>query len=128
MILVEGVTMDIFKLLNRVEKAKLPTRAGGSFDMSEVHAILAVIVSYTTKDYNEENQLPPELFDGFVQYLIRLDNSSVARNAFFLMIMNHDYMNDTIDAPEDVDGNVIDKYHDSAEKFFAKYGREITGA
>lgn len=102
---------DIRKILEKPDKAPLPKKAGSGYDQSEANAILSLVITST-----RGKQLPPEEFNNFCKYLVRLDNASLATRAIKMMFSVHPYMNEELG---DIEGR--DKYKEGVDLFIDKY-------
>lgn len=103
---------DVEKVFKDPDKAAMPSKAGSGFDLSEGSAFLSLVIS-TSKG----KELTPEEMENFSRYLVRLDNGSLATNAFKMMFKVHDYMNKELG---EVEGH--DKYEPAYKIFADKYG------
>ena len=103
---------DIRGVFTKPEKAPLPKKAGSGFDLSEGSAFLSLVVSSS-----KGQEITPEEMANFARYLERLDNGSLATNAFKMMFAVHPYMNKELG---EVEGH--DKYLEAYKIFADKYG------
>jgi MoxR-like ATPase len=103
---------DVEKVFKEPDKAALPGKAGSGYDLSEGSAFLSLVISST-----KGRELTPDEMINFAKYLERLDNGSLATNAYKMMFAVHPYMNKELG---EVEGH--DKYLASYDIFKNKYG------
>ena len=103
---------DVEKVFKEPGKAALPGKAGSGYDLSEGSAFLSLVISSS-----KGRELSPKDMENFATYLVRLDNGSLATNAFKMMFNVHPYMNKELG---EVDGH--DKFLKAYTIFKDKYG------
>lgn len=103
---------DIRKILEDPQKAPLPKKAGSGYDQAEANAILSLVVSQT-----RGREITPKEMENFSEYVVRLDNGSLATRAFKMMFAVHPYMNKELG---EVEGH--DKFEKAYNIFAEKYG------
>lgn len=102
---------DIRKVLEDAKKAPLPKKAGSGYDQAQANAILSLVISST-----RGRDLEVSEFDNFAEYLVRLDNASLATRGLKLMFEVHPDLHEELG---EVEGR--DKYKKGVEAFIAKY-------
>jgi MoxR-like ATPase len=103
---------DVEKVFTEPDKAALPGKAGSGYDLSEGSAFLSLVISSS-----KGKELSPKEMENFAKYLVRLDNGSLATNAFKMMFNVHPYMNKELG---EVEGH--NKYEPAYKIFADKYG------
>ena len=110
---------DIKMVLTKPDKAPLPKKKGSSFDPAEASALLAIICSST-----RGRDLTSKEFENFIEYIIRLDNSTQATAAFKIMFRIHDGSDGLIDMNAEMgEADGRDLYLKGYEMFAEKYGK-----
>jgi len=102
---------DIRKVLEDSKNAPLPKKAGTGYDQAQANAILSLVISST-----RGRDLEVSEFDNFCEYLVRLDNASLATRGLKLMFEVHPDLHEELG---EVEGR--DKYKKGVDTFIEKY-------
>ena len=102
---------DIQEVLTNPSKARMPKKAGSGYDQSEANALISLVCTAT-----RGRDLTPKEFENYVEYLIRLDNPSLATRGLKMMIEIHPYIHEELG---EVEGR--DKFKKGIDAFIAKY-------
>lgn len=102
---------DIQEVLTNPGKARMPKKAGSGYDQSEANALISLVCTAT-----RGRDLTPKEFENYVEYLIRLDNASLATRGLKMMIEIHPYIHEELG---EVEGR--DKFKKGIDAFIAKY-------